>query len=155
MSSGTAVAIRAEQKQTCVIPFEWCLTGCPELGAYSIESFSSTSDEQAFVAALTGLQQETVRVAMFPANGKHIVVAYRVLAGAAPHATATIGVCPTSTVALHSYFAIETATVEATRLSIEQRSSIALFSVFPVNTNDPNTRALLVVRQEAEHGDID
>jgi hypothetical protein len=158
LAFGSAVATAAVRKQACFIPFEWCQTGCPEIGQYSIESFASTTDAQAFIATLTPLQQETVRQTSFAAFGKHVVVAYRVLAGAAPHASAPIGTgsCqPQSSVTLRTYVAIETAAVEADHLSLDQRGAIALFSVLPVFTNDPNTRAILLVRQEADHGDTD
>jgi len=150
-----AIAPAAVRKQACSVPFEWCLTGCPEIGSYSIESFSSPGEAQAFIATLTPLQQETVRQTSFPALGKRVIVAYRVLAGTVPHTTAIIGICPQSTVTLRTYLAIETAAVEADHLSLDQRGSMALFSVLPAPTNDPNTRALLLLRQGGDHDDVD
>ena len=142
------------EKNVCVVPFEWCTLGCPELGAYSLVAFASAAEEQAFEASLTLLQQDTVRRTTFPAYAKHIVVAYRVPAGVTPQTSVTIGICPAATVTLRGYVAIETAAVEANRLSIDQRAQLALFTVLPAPINDPNTRALLLVRQEAEHGDV-
>ena len=139
----------------CFIPFEWCQTGCPEIGPYSIAAFSTPAAEQAFIATLTPLQQETVRRTTFAANGTHIVLAYRVLTGATPNLSVTIGFCPSTTVSLRSYGAIDTASVEASHLSIDQRGQLAIFSVLPAPINDPFTRALLLVRMEAEHGDTD
>jgi hypothetical protein len=150
-----AAAAAGPRKQACSIPYEVCQTGCPELGAYSLAAFASTPAEQAFVAALTPLQQETVRRTTFASSGAHIVIAYRVLAGQTPVAAVTIGLCDLSTVTLRGFVAMETAAVEADHLPIDQRASVALFSAFPAPTNDPNTHALLIARQEAGNDDVD
>jgi len=141
-----AISATNAHAQLCAVPYEFCQLGCPDIGSYSIASFGSMAEAAAFIGTLNGVQQETVRITVFPAYSAHIVVAYRVLATERPHDTAPIGLsCSTSLAVMRGYVSIETAEVEINQLPLAQRASAAIVAATAV-PNDPNTRALLIFR---------
>jgi hypothetical protein len=126
----------------CFVAYEWCLDGCADLGAYVGDTFATFREAQTFVAGLTPLQQQTVRLSVLPQYGRHVVVAYRTLRGQ-PRSPEPVGGCYSIPVQVRSFVSVETAVVELERKPVEVRASAAVIAIDPT-PNYPTDGAILI-----------
>jgi hypothetical protein len=142
MTAAPAPSKPSTDAQFCFAPYEWCLAGCEDLGGYVGDTFATFREAQTFIAGLTSLQQQTVRLSVLPQYGRHVIVAYRTLRGQARAPEPTI-TCSSQPVQVRSFVSIETAVTELGRKPVEVRSSAAVIAIDPT-PNYPTDGAILI-----------